>query len=402
MKKLLGLITTFAISIILFGCSNNIKPDLSEKEAEKALNEGENIDGKTVSLKVSKFVPNGTLGYTIQAGDHLNFISPDNPEVKNGDELIVKITETKNVLGSFVLNYELLNKTPSKTKKENETSSKEQTSTTEIDKKEIELIKTNKIGFDANTLKNKGLDDFAGRNYKISNEYTDLLNKNSFKIEIFESYPIEFALFTKKDEKMPSAIMAYSSIKLANSTVEEDYKKIEETIESLISDNAKDYVEKDSQIIEEQNYTTYIFNNEISKKEVLKPITDIMHDKNQKLEKEINEDRKKRQEEADELSKLPLEHQNALSKAEKYIKSSSFSKEKLYKQLLFEKFPDDSARYAVENIEVDWNEEALDKAKSYQKSSSMSLERLKSQLTSENGEQFTEEQAEYAINNLNK
>ena len=51
------------------------------------------IDGKTVKITVDKFIPDGTLGYTIWSGEHLNFISSTNPEVKEGDEIMVKVIE---------------------------------------------------------------------------------------------------------------------------------------------------------------------------------------------------------------------------------------------------------------------------------------------------------------------
>ncbi|HEM3577279.1 TPA: Ltp family lipoprotein [Streptococcus suis] len=44
------------------------------------------------------------------------------------------------------------------------------------------------------------------------------------------------------------------------------------------------------------------------------------------------------------------EFRNALSKAEQYLDYSAFSKEGLYDQLIFEKFPEDAARYAVETV----------------------------------------------------
>jgi hypothetical protein len=46
---------------------------------------------------------------------------------------------------------------------------------------------------------------------------------------------------------------------------------------------------------------------------------------------------------------------------------------------------------------VDWNAEAVDSAKSYLEFSSFSKSGLFEQLTSEYGEQFTPEQANYAL-----
>jgi len=55
----------------------------------------------------------------------------------------------------------------------------------------------------------------------------------------------------------------------------------------------------------------------------------------------------------------------------------------------------------MDNIEANWNENALKKAKSYQEDQDMSPEAVREQLTSEYGEQFTPEEANYAINHLN-
>ena len=79
------------------------------------------------------------------------------------------------------------------------------------------------------------------------------------------------------------------------------------------------------------------------------------------------------------------------------------SKKAIYDQLTSEygeKFPADAAQYAIDNIQADWNANALEKAKSYQKLMSMSKSAIYDQLISEYGEKFTKEQAQYAIDHL--
>ena len=79
------------------------------------------------------------------------------------------------------------------------------------------------------------------------------------------------------------------------------------------------------------------------------------------------------------------------------------SKQGIYDQLTSEygeKFPADAAQYAIDNVEADWNENALEKAKLYQDQGSMSKSAIHDQLTSQYGEQFTESEADYAIANL--
>lgn len=101
--------------------------------------------------------------------------------------------------------------------------------------------------------------------------------------------------------------------------------------------------------------------------------------------------------------KPSVEFQNALKKAESYSKLMHMSKQKIYDQLTSEygeKFPADAAQYAIDNLDVDYNANALEKADSYSKTMHMSKQRIFDQLTSEYGEQFTQEEAQYAIDNL--
>ena len=82
----------------------------------------------------------------------------------------------------------------------------------------------------------------------------------------------------------------------------------------------------------------------------------------------------------------------------------NMSKTGIYDQLTSEygeKFTVEAAQYAIDNITVDWRENALKKAKLYQETMSMSPAAIYDQLTSEYGEKFTAEEAQYAIDNLN-
>lgn len=104
------------------------------------------------------------------------------------------------------------------------------------------------------------------------------------------------------------------------------------------------------------------------------------------------------------LGKAPTtEQKNALKKAESYAKTLHMSKAKIYDQLTSEYgegFDKDAAQYAIDNIEWDWNANALAKAKSYRDTMSMSKNRIYDQLISEYGEKFTKEQAQYAVDHL--
>lgn len=104
------------------------------------------------------------------------------------------------------------------------------------------------------------------------------------------------------------------------------------------------------------------------------------------------------------LGKEPsTEYKNALEKAESYSENLHMSKQAIYDQLISEygeKFPEDAAQYAIDNMEADWKHNALEKAKTYQEYMNMSKQAIYDQLISEYGEQFTKEEAQYAIDNL--
>ena len=73
---------------------------------EAALDAGENLEGKVVQFVVKEFHPDSQLGYDIWAGEHLNFISTDNPEVQENDTVTAKVSKVSNLLGSWIINYE--------------------------------------------------------------------------------------------------------------------------------------------------------------------------------------------------------------------------------------------------------------------------------------------------------
>ncbi|MCT4457939.1 hypothetical protein EFP00_11070 [Lactiplantibacillus paraplantarum] len=98
------------------------------------------------------------------------------------------------------------------------------------------------------------------------------------------------------------------------------------------------------------------------------------------------------------------EQDAALSKAEDYAHEMDMSKQGVYEQLTSdagEGFTAQAAQYAVDHLDdINWNANALAKAKDYQKEMSMSRNEILDQLTSSAGEQFTQSQAQYAINHL--
>lgn len=103
--------------------------------------------------------------------------------------------------------------------------------------------------------------------------------------------------------------------------------------------------------------------------------------------------------------KIPREYVSALIKGQEYADSMYMSKKAVYNQLTSdygEKFSSDAANYAIANIKANWNKNALHKAKEYQEEQNMSPDAIYDQLTSDYGEQFTPDEANYAIQHLNK
>lgn len=96
---------------------------------------------------------------------------------------------------------------------------------------------------------------------------------------------------------------------------------------------------------------------------------------------------------------------NAYKKAELYYETMHMSKAGIYDQLTSEYgegFDADAAQYAVDKLDAtaDWNDAALKKAEVYSETMSMSTSAIYDQLISEYGEKFTPEQAQYAIDHL--
>ncbi len=109
MKKSIVLCMLVALlALVLCACGDEAVDYSSAEDFEKALNAGESVEGKIVSFKVGTVTPDGALGHTIWAGEHLNFINSKDPGVKEGDTLKVKITKATDMLGSWILAYEVV------------------------------------------------------------------------------------------------------------------------------------------------------------------------------------------------------------------------------------------------------------------------------------------------------
>jgi len=93
----------------------------------------------------------------------------------------------------------------------------------------------------------------------------------------------------------------------------------------------------------------------------------------------------------------PASQQSAVRKAQEYLDTEAFSRLGLINQLVnFEHFSTDDATYAVDSLNVDWNQQAAKKAKEYLDMEGFSHDGLITQLVS--FEKFTPAQAAYGVN----
>lgn len=113
----------------------------------------------------------------------------------------------------------------------------------------------------------------------------------------------------------------------------------------------------------------------------------------------LNEDNEKV-----DSANILTEYVDALKRADLYAHDMHFSERYIYDRLTDDNgdnFSDKAAEYAIDNIVVDYKENALHKAQTYY-DMGFSVEEIAEALTSEYGEMFTQEEAEYAMLNLDK
>ena len=94
----------------------------------------------------------------------------------------------------------------------------------------------------------------------------------------------------------------------------------------------------------------------------------------------------------DLTGEMSLEQENAVETALSYLEYSAFSRSGLIDQLKYEGFSTSDAKFAVDSIEVDWDEQAAKSAASYLEFSSFSRSGLVEQLEYDG---YTSSQAEY-------
>lgn len=99
--------------------------------------------------------------------------------------------------------------------------------------------------------------------------------------------------------------------------------------------------------------------------------------------------------EGDTNSSMTVSQENAVRSAQDYLDYSAFSRAGLIEQLEFEEFSTSDATFAVDYLEVNWNEQAAKAAADYLDYSAFSRQGLIDQLIYEG---YTQKQAEYGVN----
>lgn len=94
---------------------------------------------------------------------------------------------------------------------------------------------------------------------------------------------------------------------------------------------------------------------------------------------------------------MTSEQENAVGTAQDYLDTAGFSRSGLIGQLVYEGYKRSDARFAVNHLKVDWNEQAAKTAQEYLDSGHFSHQGLVDQLVFEG---YTQQQAEYGASQV--
>lgn len=150
------------------------------EDFEKDLNDGKKVKGKVVMFIVNDYKPDSALGINCWAGEHLNFISGTELDVKKGYTVIGKVTEEPTiVLGSWKVEYKVL-----EIKKETNDNLIEEEIQEESKKIKLENDSSYYVGKDSSEVK-KELEKLGFTNIEINKVKTDdSKNKNNTITEL--------------------------------------------------------------------------------------------------------------------------------------------------------------------------------------------------------------------------
>lgn len=419
---------------------------------EKALNDGKNLEGKIVCFDVIEYHPNSAWGYNLWAGEHLNFVSSSQPDIKEGDTVIAKVITVESHFGSWIINYEkvenaVANDDTVVSSKDNSTQPNENVS------------QVNSIGYNI-SAQNVEDDDVIMAQAVLNilfNSVDDVYSASSADKELaqciffttvcyldkkdstdyYSVYQkvIPEVLFrdsnSKEDLDMVSSV--YDTLKKAklNSAMANSYEISKENIKTFRSANAKGKIElKNANKLSGIAVSYYLmcknipekyqedvqyrcddtiltiarvfYGLEVSDREIQKAEDNMEYLFNfQFSPEESSISQPATSTSSTQPSTSPSTpttappttgERNALKKAESYLKVIPFSRDGLIEQLEYNGYSNAEAIYGADNANADWNEQALKKAKSYINTMPFSYSGLIEQLEYN---KFTHEQAVY-------
>lgn len=177
--------------------------DYTDAESfESALNDGAEVSGKIVQFDVVEYKPGSAMGINCWSGEHLNFISENELNIKKGDIIIGRITEEPSkTLGSWKIRYEPLVIDGEKVDNDANTDAGSNNETTESATVVMSADASSYIGKNpqgvANELKNLGFE-----NIKLIESVTTDTSKTD---GVVESVTVAAAGFSKGDSFVKNA-----------------------------------------------------------------------------------------------------------------------------------------------------------------------------------------------------
>lgn len=101
MRRLLSVLILCVVFLV--GCDDMY--DYTIEEFEQGLFDGKNMEGVTVLVEVDEVADVGAFGFYILAGETLNFVSPNRPDVEPGDIIVVEVINYSTIFGEYFINY---------------------------------------------------------------------------------------------------------------------------------------------------------------------------------------------------------------------------------------------------------------------------------------------------------
>ena len=455
--------------LVLTGCSNESKKSNSSVENisneqeknvidygdaesfETALNEGKNLEGKIVRFVAGEFHPNSAWGYNVWAGEHLNFVSSEHPDIQEGDTVVVKVTTVKNALGSWIINYEKVeNAAANDNTIFNESNSSVNNIGQNITPQNVEDDDVVMAQVVLNILFNSVDDVYTASNtnkelaqciffttvcYLDKKDGTDyyhtyqnvipqvLFNGNNAEEELGM---VSAAYNTLKNGKLHSAMsdsyeMAKENIKTfrsasSSSKIELKSSKNLSSIAAsyyFLCKNIPDKYQEDIQYRCDDTILTIarvFYGLDVSDRDIQKAEDNMEYLFNYEFSTEGSDNSQPTSQpetsssESQSSTSQPTQstpspsvtpttgERNALKKAQSYLDFTAFSSNGLIGQLEYDGFKKSEATYGADNVGANWNEQAVKKAKSYLDFTAFSYNGLIEQLEFE---EFTHEQAVY-------